>query len=59
MASVFWRTHADIKEHLDMGRVKGMKHEEVSHRNPKFVMTERNLAGQLDKQVRKTDVEPV
>lgn len=45
-----------------MGRVKGMKHEEVSHRHTKFVMTESNLAvhvGQLDKQVRKSDVEQV
>lgn len=43
-----------------MGRVKGMKHEEVSHRNTKLVLTERNLAvnvGQLDKKVRKSDVE--
>lgn len=43
-----------------MDRVKGMKHEEISHRNTKFIMTERNPAisvGQLDKQVRKSEVE--
>lgn len=35
-----------------MGRVKGIKHEEISRRNTKFDMTEGNRAGivgQLDK----------
>lgn len=56
MASASWRTQTDIKEHLDMGGVKGMKHEKICCRNTKFDMTDRNLAGsvgQLDKQVRR------
>lgn len=41
-ASASWRTQADIKEHLDMRGVRGMKHEEISYRNTKFDMTEKS-----------------